>query len=259
MQTSRELIFMLIITTTLLILVLVIFFAALLYFYQKKRTAYYESLNTLKTNYEKNLLSTQLEIQEETQQNISREIHDNIGLALTLAKLNLNTISTEELELAKEKINQSIELIGTALQDLRNISRSLNSELITNQGLIKAIEEEISRIKRSTTIKVAIHVSGEIRYLDTHKELLLFRIIQEALNNTIKHSQATKIKIELLYLPTRLRLSVSDNGKGFNIEKPECQKGSGLSNIQARTKIIKGEYIIESNNNGTRITIIIPY
>lgn len=259
MQTSRELIFMLIITTTLLILVLVVFFAALLYFYQKKRTAYYESLNTLKTNYEKNLLSTQLEIQEETQQNISREIHDNIGLALTLAKLNLNTISTEELELAKEKINQSIELIGTALQDLRNISRSLNSELITNQGLIKAIEEEISRIRKSTTIKVAIQVSGETRYLDTHKELLLFRIIQEALNNTIKHSQATKIKIELLYLPSKLKLIVSDNGKGFNIEQPECKKGSGLSNIQARTKIIKGEYIIESNNYGTRITIIIPY
>lgn len=259
MQTSRELVYLLIITTTLLILALVVFFATILYYYQKRRSTYYNSINTLKTNYEKNLLSTQLEIQEETQQNISREIHDNIGLALTLAKLNLNTIDAHSLKLEKEKINQSIELIGTALQDLRNISRSLNREIISTQGLIKAIEEELIRVQKSTSLKVSLTINGESRYLDHHKELFLFRIVQESFNNTIKHSNATILKTELYYNPQELQLFILDNGSGFDTSSPDFKMGSGLFNIKARAKIIEGNCIIESSTKGTRIKVIIPY
>src|SRR5215831_12354634 len=125
----------LIISITFILLLLVSFIISILFIYQKKQIAHFNTIEELKLDHEKRLLQTQLEMQEQTFQHISREIHDNISLSLTLAKLNLNTLHWENAEKAKAQTDLSLEQISKAINDLSDISKSLNSELIINQGL----------------------------------------------------------------------------------------------------------------------------
>ncbi|MBL0152941.1 MAG: hypothetical protein IPP93_05455 [Chitinophagaceae bacterium] len=128
--------------STLLVLLMAGFVITILYLYQKKQALHQKDLEIVKVDFEKSMLNTKLEIQEQTFQSISREIHDNINLSLTLAKLNLNTLSLKNLSVASEKIASSIEFISKAIRDLSDISRSMNSEVINEQGLIRALEFE---------------------------------------------------------------------------------------------------------------------
>lgn len=254
MQTNRDTITILIISTTIVILTFILITITILYAYKKKQTSYYNYLQQLRNEYEKNILNARLEIQEQTFQHISREIHDNIGLSLTLAKLNLTTINYNTHFV--DKINQSIDLISTSIQQLRNISHTMNSELVRNNGLIKGIDEEMSRINSTGTIQFNLDINGKSLFLDGHKELLIFRIIQEGINNIIKHSEATQAKIQLEYDATLLKILISDNGKGFS--NNNSANGSGLLNIKHRIQTLEGDFKIESNSNGTNLLLTIP-
>ena len=119
MQTQKGDIILLIIFTSVLLLLLLSFIAAVLFLYQKKSILYNKEMEDVKNNYDKNLLRMQLEMQEQTFQDIAREIHDNIGLSLTLAKLQLNTVDYTEHKTTAESINSSIDLISKAIQDLK--------------------------------------------------------------------------------------------------------------------------------------------
>ncbi|MBP7557216.1 MAG: hypothetical protein KA821_13160 [Chitinophagaceae bacterium] len=217
----------------------------------------------LKSDFEKNLLSARLEMQELTFQEISREIHDNINLALTLAKLHLNTFSWDEREKAMQKITSSVELLSEAIEKLRNISKELNAELISSQGLIKAIEREIEKIENTNLFDIRLRIIGEPVFMKTNAELIVFRIIQEALNNIIKHSQAQKVEITLAYLRNSLFLRILDYGIGFdygrNVHSIPGQ-GAGLMNMMTRTRMMGGTMQIRSEiDKGTSLQFSFPY
>src|SRR5207253_2048785 len=129
------------------------------------------------------LLKTQIEVQEQTFQHISREIHDNINLSLTLAKLNLNTLNWEDLLQVKCAVKSSVETLGTAIVDLSNLSKSTSTDTIKNLGLLTSIQLEIERIRSTNKFLINLNVFGDPFYLDSEKELIMFRIIQEAFNN----------------------------------------------------------------------------
>jgi signal transduction histidine kinase len=219
-------------------------------------------MESLKSNFEKTLLATQLEIQEQTFQNISREIHDNIGLSLTLAKLNLNTISWHLVEQTKEKVSNSIEFISKAIDDLSYISKTLNTDYIEENGLLNALDLEIKKIRNLGLFHIQYEVIGSPVYMKTQKELVIYRIIQEVLNNSIKHAQATAIKLELNYLNDRVEIELSDNGKGFVqlTSGQETKKGTGLMNIIKRASLIDGICEVKSEQGkGTSVFMQIPY
>src|SRR5690242_9095625 len=132
----------LVISLTLILLLLTCFVMGFLFIYQKKQINYFETIDKLKHDHEKTILKTQLEMQEQTFQHISREIHDNISLSLTLAKLNLNTFNWNNRSQGKNQLDSSLEQISKAIADLSDISKGMNSELIANQGLIVALEKE---------------------------------------------------------------------------------------------------------------------
>ena len=264
MHTPDHEIILLTIVTTIVLLFLLSFIAAVLFLYQKKNILYYKELEDVKNAYDKNLLETQLEIQEQTFQDISREIHDNIGLSLTLAKLQLNTINYSDENRIAENIDSSIDLISKALLDLSDVSKSLNSELIKNNGLYNTLKNETDKICRSGKYKIEFIEEGNIVFLSAHKELILFRIAQEALNNILKHARANKITITLKYETCHISLLVEDNGIGFEkaeIEKPGSGKiNNGLTNMRTRTALLGGTLSIESSaGKGTRISITSPY
>lgn len=262
MQTSKNDIIVFLVVTTAIILLLAIFLITLLYFYQKKQIAHRQKMNTLKLEHEKTLMVTQLEIQENTFQHISREIHDNINLSLTLAKLNLNTFEWNDYTKANKQLSNSVEMLSRAINDLNNISKSFNSEVITGQGLITALENEIARIQQASLLIIYFNITGNPVYMDIQKELVIFRMIQETFNNIIKHAHARYVALTLHYMKKELHISVSDNGKGFKQINgyPEGKTGTaGLRNMEARTKLIGGSMGIKSStDSGTCIVFNIP-
>lgn len=262
MPEVRHNIIIFIIVTTVFILILIAFIVFILFLYQQRRIAYQKGLANLKSDYEKTLLTTQLEIQEQTFQNISREIHDNIGLSLTLAKLNLNTISLGNIHRMQELVTGSVNFISRAIEDLSYISKALHTDFIKEHGLLGALELELNKIKKLGIFDIRYEVIGSVVYMQTQNELVIFRIIQEVLNNCIKHAQATTIEVMLNYEKTGMEIRIKDNGKGFtsNAAKAQSGKGTGLMNIVKRAALINGTCRLASApGEGTTVSLQIPY
>jgi len=247
-----------IIVCSLLIVLLISFVTYIVYRYQQKQNAYYKDLQELKVAHENEMLQSQVEIQEQTFENISREIHDNIGQKLTLAKLHLNTMNLYDAGKASIQLNDSITMISEAINDLSDISRSMSSEIILNNGLIKALEFELVQLNKSGLFKIGLSIQGEPVFLDAQQELILFRIVQEAINNIIKHALATKIDIYLCYGQEKISLHISDNGKGF-LYDADSKNGTGLANMKRRAAWLHGVCMINTEPGaGTKINIEIP-
>ena len=246
-QVENEL-FIAIIAGTLIFLILSGFAISHLLLLKKRRHQHIHELQQIKAAYQQELLITQLEIQEQTLKNIGQEIHDNIGQTLSLAKLNLNTMKVEGSDVVAGKINNVRELVSKAIHDLRDLSRTLNTDNIAKSGLLKAAEQEMCMLEKTGAIKTSLEVSGTPLPLDPQKELILFRIIQEGMQNVIKHAQATTVKLLLCYQDDGLQLALSDDGCGF--ETSELREGSGLQNMQSRCKLIGAEFKLTSAKEG---------
>lgn len=218
----------------------------------------------IKSDFQQTLLQTQLEIQEQTLKTISEEIHDNIGQALSLAKLKLNTVDFTKQEQLIEKITDSKNLVSKAIQDLRDLSRSLNTDNIAAMGLIRAVEYELELFHKSG-FATDLHISGTITRMEPQRELIIFRIVQEALTNIIKHAEARTITVTAIYNTDTLELQVQDDGKGTIIVQDingeeNSNKSLGLRNMHNRAKMVGATFSMESvPGNGTVIKLNIPF
>jgi two-component system, NarL family, sensor kinase len=247
---------------TIFILVMVVFIITVLFFLQKKQKGFTDDLLEAKANYERELFKAQLEIQEQTFQEIAREIHDDVGQTLSLGKLGLGTLDLEKTDEAREGILEISEILDTALEDLRHMSRSMNSEVIKKGGLLKSIENQVGYIKRGGKYNIQFNVNGEHIIMVFNKEIILFRIVQEAVNNIIRHAQASHIFISLCYSKDVLILQIRDNGKGFNLNETDSGSNSlnGVYNMQHRAKLIDADFELDSQIGvGTTITVKTPY
>ena len=241
----------------LLLMLFGAFISTVVYRYKRNQRVYLEDLEVLRSGHHNDLLKGQLEIQEYTFSNISREIHDNVGQKLSLAMLLINTQTFEDVDTAQEQVEDSIVLLSEALKDLSDISKSMSSEIISNNGLVEAITFEISQLQKSGMFKAGFNLKGQQIFLDSQMELTIFRIIQESFHNIIKHANASEIYIQLEYEEENLVLSIEDNGTGFQLEKRDT--GTGLANIKARTSMLDGKFSIFSNETGTCLNFDIPF
>ncbi len=255
MQSEPNQLILFFILVTLLVLCLSGFILAILFKYQQKHTAYLSTLEKVRTEHETLLLKSQLEIQEATLKNVSKEIHDNIGLSLTLAKLNLTKDPALNL---KDNISTAINLVTDAINNLRTLSRTLNSDFVLEHGLCKSLEKEVDYVHKTTNLNVNLQIIGDPLFLSASKELIMFRIVQEALNNAVKHSKPSKITVELKYLPDQIKMNIADDGIGFEYGcNPKVY--SGINNMWQRAHSLKGECIINSKlGQGTTIILTIP-
>lgn len=229
--------------------------------YRRKQVEYLHEQARLKAAFEKELLEAQLEMQEQTMRHIAQEVHDNVNQTLGLAKLNLTTIKPEESNGFAGKVAATRELVSKAIADLRNLSKTLHADAMLSEGLCKAIETELSLIAKTALFETRFSLQGEPVPLDAQKELILFRTVQEALQNAIKHAGASLLEIAACYRAGGLELTVADNGQGFDTvaaTQPGSQKGIGLRNMQNRIRLIGGELQLHSGATGTRIQISLP-
>ncbi len=250
------------IAVTIIFLVLTGIVIFIILFYQKKKFQHHQQLTTMDKQYTEELLRTKLEIQEETFKTISQEIHDNIGQTLSFVKLNLNTVDVSNAEDIKGKLAESKNLLTKSIHDLRDIARSLSPDFLNEIGLTGAIEQQLLLLEKSKQYKCTLAVEGEVYKNNQQCELVIFRIVQELLNNIVKHSEANTIKIEMKYLPEKLTITVCDNGKGFDttaMQSTETNQGLGLRNMHNRMTLINGSMNIHSNaNEGTSALIELP-
>ena len=206
------------------------------------------------------ILQSQIEMQEQTFQKISTEIHDNISLTLSLSKIYLEELDPSDPADMSDKINLSASLIKKAINDLHILSKSLNPDSFEKFGFIRSIEELVKDINRAELFKIKFNVKGVIHSQGPENELILFRIIQESLNNIIKHANATEVSISLKYIKRSLTVRIQDNGTGFKTEDTTFNNnGSGLGNMKKRAQMINAKLYIDSKpQNGTAIKIFVP-
>lgn len=207
-----------------------------------------------------NLLKTKLEIQEQTIKTISEEIHDNIGQVLSLAKLNLGTVPAHQEQSINIKLDNTKKLVSKAISDLRNLSRSLYGDRINELGLVEATSNELKILEQSGQVETNLKIVGEPFKLAPQKELVLFRIMQEALNNAIKYSKSNLIEVELNFASLSFMICVRDFGVGFDMSKLENGKrGVGTKSMISRAELIGAHIdIISQPGNGTTICAILP-
>ena len=257
---SREIIIALIAgTSTLLLLgVLMISFLVL---YRNRHRKLLREREQLRLSYERELLKSQLEIQEQTFRHISQEIHDNIGQMLSLAKLNLSTMDPAQQISLEQKITDSKKLVSQAIYDLRNLSHGLNTDYVADMGLPRAIEHELEMIRKSGDQETVFETEGNAYRLDKQREVIIYRIVQETLNNILKHAASRKIIIHLHYSLEEITLTITDNGKGFDLTPLDIDKsyGLGIKNMYNRARLMGARFQISSTlGEGTSVVVTVP-
>jgi two-component system, NarL family, sensor kinase len=245
--------------TTAVVLLLAVFIVFFIFQLQRRKQKHRAEKQLLQSQYQQDLLRTQLEIQEQTLKTIGEEIHDNIGQVLSLVKLNLNTLNNLP-DAAQQKADTTKELVSKVISDLRQLSRSLHGDKIGEIGLKEAIEGQLRIIENSGQFAAKLTVAGTERPLEPQQEMVLYRMVQEILNNAVKHSKATQLNVALLYEPGEFTLTITDNGIGFDASKLEASKtGIGLKNIYNRAALIGAVLKVNSSpGNGTIVSIILP-
>ncbi len=201
---------------------------------------------------------TKLEIQEQTTKNISQELHDNIGQLLTLSKLHMNMIDWNDVQGATSKVDDSKNALTKAIQELRDLSKTLNADNISRIGIIEALKSELLNIQKASGIQTKLQAEDNFLHLNPQVELILFRIVQEALHNIIKHSGAKNLLVSLSHHEEQLKLQVQDDGSGFD-QNDANLSGSGLTNMKSRCKLINASFLLQSSiGKGTTIFIDLP-
>lgn len=197
-----------------------------------------------------------LESEENERQRLARELHDGVGQLLSATKLNLSSIAIAD----GDKLQNSMDMLDDSIKEIRNISHNMVPDVLQKLGLQRAIADFISRINQTKKLEIHFECNGfkEDSLNDTEK-LMLYRIIQESVNNSIKYGQASDISIQLSADEEEISLLMEDNGKGFDVEDAKQKGGIGLKNMQLRTDYLKGKLEIESYpKQGTTIIVEIP-
>lgn len=261
-SSDKEIILALVTSSCLMIFLVGIIVTAIIK-YQNKSRNYIKEMSDLKIKFQEETIQVQFETEEQTLLRISQEIHDNIGQILSLVKLNLNTCDLEDCSPDfKNKIVTTKNLVSKAITDLRQLSKSLNSQHLSRSYLSEALGHELNIINKTGIYSTEIKINGEERTIDPQKQLIIFRISQEVLNNIIKHAKATNIEVTLDYDTEFLNMVIRDNGIGFDMPINETglsNRGNGLGNIYHRIKVIGGKADIKSERNkGTAVELNIP-
>ncbi|HEX2935534.1 MAG TPA: response regulator [Bacteroidales bacterium] len=208
-------------------------------------------------HFEKKIIDTIIQTQEEEQSRYARELHDGLGPLLSTLKMHLEWIANPDHSINKNKIiEHAIYTLDNAIRSTKEIANNLSPHILERFGIVDAVNSYIEHIKETSNIEFTLSSNLKER-LAGNIEIVLYRTILECMNNSIKHSDAKKIIIKLNKESNNVKISYSDNGKGFDVEKEIAEgKGMGLFNIQSRIKHIGGTFQLTSKpNRGTDINI----
>ncbi|MCD4683965.1 MAG: sensor histidine kinase [Bacteroidales bacterium] len=196
---------------------------------------------------EKKLLAAKflVEGQEEERKRIAKELHDGLGVLLSTTKMQFTAIKDKSPD-NKSIIEKATKLLEQATGDVRKISHNMMPGLLTKFGFYEAAEDLFDKINETEEIKTRVKIIGDTKRLPENKEIMLYRIIQEMVNNTLKHAAAKNISLDINIRSEILNIQYSDDGKGFNVEEKIESRSIGLVSIQSRVNFLNGEMNIDS-------------
>ncbi len=200
-----------------------------------------------------------VDVQESERAEIGKELHDNVNQLLTTAKLFLEVAQNED-GMSKQMIRRSSDTIMSAINEIRTISRSLMPASLNDLGLVSSINDLVENIELTRQLKVIFRHKGKLdSSLHPKQKLTLFRIIQEQVNNVIKHAKARKLEIDISYTNKFTRLEIKDDGQGFDLNEAKLKDGMGLSNIMSRAAIFNADVqVLTAPGEGCRLIIALP-
>jgi len=209
---------------------------------------------------EKMFLNTIIQTEEKERKRFAKDLHDGLGPLLSTVKMSVSSLAQMKHDDVSREIVENTELvINEAIKSLKEISDNLSPHILNNFGLLRALNNFCNKINVARTIKINLVSNLKDERFDGNVEVVLYRVICELINNTIKHAKAKKIDLSLIKEGEFLIIVYSDDGKGFDVKKVMEQpsgSGMGFSNIYSRINSLKGEMTIESENKkGTFVTI----
>lgn len=235
------------------VLVIAIIFFILLY--QRQSYKYMQEKQFIQNSIQQEVFKTRLETQEHTFQQIACELNEHVGQLLNTTKMLLGTIE-HTLAQMPDTVLTAHATLREAVTELRPFSKSPDKEWLEQFDLIDNLKAEVDRINAGDKLKVFCECNGRIK-LRAEAQIMLFRIIREALQNSIKHGNATKIDLFIHADEQAIVATISDNGFGFDQEKK--YEGTGLKNMKQRTLLLRGSISwISFANAGTTVRIHLP-
>lgn len=231
----------------------------LLFFYFSKKKIVQKELEKkeLELQHQKELLQSTIEVQEEERMRIARDLHDDISSKLNIVTLNCHMLSIGELDdnKRKETINNIINISSKALENSRRIAHDLFPPVFDKFGLAAGVEELCNEFNSVNNVTVNLQNSVTFDEEDKNRHLHVFRILQELMNNSLRHGKASVVDIAFIKKNNRTVCYYKDNGSGFNVSDTRKKGGLGMQNIQSRISFLGGDITIDSAiNKGTEIT-----
>lgn len=225
-----------------------------IYFKRRKETMTEEHLK-MKEEFQTQLLQSRIEVQEQTFQQIGKELHDNVGQLLSTSRM-LIGLTERELQNPPDTLLTANATLGQAINEIRSLAKSLDKEWLERFSFSENIQTMIERINAGKTIEVDYLQSVELP-LRSDEQIILFRIVQEAIQNAVKHAAPTHMRIAVELEENNYLITVSDDGKGFDINS--VAKSMGLANMQHRVQLLQGTIQFNSiKDKGTTVAIRLP-
>ncbi len=252
---------LLIITGMFGMFLLAVSFITFLIFYQKRIMKQQLKLQQLELEHKEELLRNSINTLEKERKRIARDLHDNFGVSLSVVKLYLYDVLKKKSNpvLIDESIGNTNELLDDIIEKLRHTAHHLLPPEFSKIGLIDSIEQLLEKIEQTEDIEIDFHYSDKINF-DFNTDLSIYRIVQECINNTLKHAHATLISINIYVLKDRAYIKIQDNGQGFDRKQLDNGKSMGLQNLENRARMIKADISIKSKKEkGTCVELSLNY
>lgn len=248
-----------IIVFVILLVLMGVFIILLSFVFGQKKKLFLLEKEQAAEAFRQTLLQSQLEIREDTLKHVAKELHDNLGITASLVKINIITMEAGQPERLPENLSEAKTNILKLIADIKALSVQLDSDRVSRTGLWSSIRNDIERINRSGVFAAELQLQGNLPEPEAGKATILYRMVQELLNNAIKHSKAKNLKVNALLNGNSLILEVSDDGSGFDWEAKLNSGGAGLLNLSGRAALIKASLQFKSApGNGTTATIELP-
>jgi signal transduction histidine kinase len=244
-----------IIISLIFISLIVIFCGILIKVYVEKNKKYTNELYQKDIHFQKTMTKIVMETQEQTLQNVSHELHDDAGQQLTFINFQLENLKLDNPDYS-EKLEPISDSVSKLSKSIRSLSHSLNNISLTKDDFIIFLQNEIQNIRKNIKVNIELKIEENEKKIFTNEEkIFLYRIFQEVINNSLKHSKAKEIVVHLITNP-KFEMQISDNGKGFDIEENKNISSMGLNSIVSRAEMIGySAKIISKNGSGTKIII----
>ena len=249
--------YLLVYMITVLVIVTILVIVFFVIFLKRKNKLLLDKIKQQQA-FEEEITQAQTETQEQTLKNIGWELHDNVGQLLSFASMQLSILKMQVADDVKDKFKDTTDALRESLSEVRALSKTLNNEVVLNIGFEKSITNELNRLKKMKFTSAELKIIGEkVAFSNRKHEIIIFRILQEFLSNSVKYSEAKNLNITLDYKPNKLLITAKDDGVGFQLS--DIEKGSGLINMKSRAVLINAELDIDSKpNEGVVLTLKYP-